>query len=457
MKYLFEQKLIGIIALLFLVGCGGGGGGSSSPALTWQSFSQFELPENSTSRSWSIPADSNKSSSISYTITGGADASNFSLQGSTLSLSLTPNYESPVDKNSDGVFEVNLSAISGNASATKTVYVKVTDVNDAPVIVTSTISTILENTLQVFTVEASDEDSNATLTYSFVDSGSSKDEGLLAIDSASGAISFALAPDYENPTDLNQDNSIVFSVTVSDGSLSSTADYSLTITNGNEAPSISTTTLGNIAENTTSITTITASDPDASSSLVFSLVDSSGLKDESLVTINASTGVLSFKTAPDYEVPTDVGSNNVIDFSIQVSDGSLVSTMDYSFSITDVQENPVFTQPSSNSYSENSGTTFSFAVADVPHSATVYSLYGTDASKFNISSAGILSFASAPDYESPSDVGLNNVYNLHVRASWGNNASALLVLISVSDDLSDNFGVALPANVAIAELKEENE
>ena len=67
MKYLFEQKLIGIIALLFLVGCGGGGG-STPLQLTVASFAEFKLTENSTSGAWVIAASSNKSFTINYSI-----------------------------------------------------------------------------------------------------------------------------------------------------------------------------------------------------------------------------------------------------------------------------------------------------------------------------------------------------------------------------------------------------
>ena len=39
-------------------------------------------------------------------------------------------------------------------------------------------------------------------------------------------------------------------------------------------------------------------------------------------TIDPTTGVLSFVTAPDFEAPTDAGANNVYDVTVQVSDGN---------------------------------------------------------------------------------------------------------------------------------------
>jgi Ca2+-binding RTX toxin-like protein len=74
-----------------------------------------------------------------------------------------------------------------------------------------------------------------------------------------------------------------------------------------------------IAENSTAVTTVVASDPDAGQTLSYSLADGA---DGNLFTINATTGAIAFINAPDYENPTDAGANNVYDVTVQVSDGS---------------------------------------------------------------------------------------------------------------------------------------
>ena len=58
------------------------------------------------------------------------------------------------------------------------------------------------------------------------------------------------------------------------------------------------------------IATISATDQDAGSSLVFSLLDSGGSKDEKLLSIDSSTGAITFTTAPDYEAPKDLNADN---------------------------------------------------------------------------------------------------------------------------------------------------
>src|SRR5439155_10460255 len=42
---------------------------------------------------------------------------------------------------------------------------------------------------------------------------------------------------------------------------------------------------------------------------------------------------------------------------------------------------------------------------------------GADAAKFSITSAGVLTFTAAPDFENPADAGGDNVYNVIVTAT----------------------------------------
>ena len=176
-----------------------------------------------------------------------------------------------------------------------------------------------------------------------------------------------------------------------------------------------------------------------------------------MLVIDSSSGAITFITPPDFESPTDVGTNNTIEFSVAVSDGSLEVTQDLSFSITNINEAPSFSIASAQSYTENSGATISVSAVDQDASTSLsYSLSGADAAQFSISTSGVLSFTSAPDYESPSDSGSNNIYNISVGVSDGTNSSSVTLVISLTDDTSDNFGIKLPGKVALAELKKES-
>ena len=220
----------------------------------------------------------------------------------------------------------------------------------------------------------------------------------------------------------------------------------------NEAPTISTSSFS-IAEGSTAIGTIAASDPDASSTLSYTI---SGT-DSSKFSINASSGAVAFLSPPNFESPTDNGLDNTYNFTVTVSDGSLSSSQSIAVAVGNVNEAPSFSIASAQSYVENSGATISVAANDPDASSSLtYTLSGTDASKFTISSSGVLSFSSAPDYEAPSDSGSNNVFNVSVAVSDGVNSSSVALVISLTDDTSDNFGIRLPAQVALAELKKES-
>ena len=92
-----------------------------------------------------------------------------------------------------------------------------------------------------------------------------------------------------------------------------------------------------IAENTTAVTTVTATDPDAGQTLSYSII---GGADASKFTIGSTTGALSFVTAPNFELPTDAGGNNVYDVIVQASDGhGGIDTQAIAVTVSDVFEN----------------------------------------------------------------------------------------------------------------------
>jgi hypothetical protein len=95
-----------------------------------------------------------------------------------------------------------------------------------------------------------------------------------------------------------------------------------------------------ITENTTVVTTVTATDADAGQTLSYSI---SGGADAGKFTIGSTTGSLSFLTAPNFEAPTDAGGNNIYDLTVQVSDGhGGIDTQAIAVSVTDQNEAPAF-------------------------------------------------------------------------------------------------------------------
>jgi Ca2+-binding RTX toxin-like protein len=201
------------------------------------------------------------------------------------------------------------------------------------------------------------------------------------------------------------------------------------VTNVNEAPVITSNGAGataavSVAENSTAVTTLTATDPDAGSTVSFSIV---GGADASKFTINATTGALSFVTAPNFEVPTDAGLKNVYDVIVRASDSILFDDQALAVAVTDVNEAPVITSNGAGATAAVSVAENTTAVATVtatdPDAGTTLSFSivgGADAGKFLINSVtGAITFAAAPDFEAPTDVGANNVYDVIVQVSDG--------------------------------------
>ncbi|WP_192931212.1 cadherin repeat domain-containing protein, partial [Gemmobacter serpentinus] len=95
-----------------------------------------------------------------------------------------------------------------------------------------------------------------------------------------------------------------------------------------------------VAENQRAVTTVTATDADADTTLTYTI---SGGADAALFTIDARSGRLAFKSAPDHEAPKDAGRNNVYDVVVSVSDGDLSDSQALQIRVSDVNEAPVIT------------------------------------------------------------------------------------------------------------------
>jgi hypothetical protein len=164
--------------------------------------------------------------------------------------------------------------------------------------------------------------------------------------SAGGVLSIT-SRNFESPADSGGDNTYVVVITATDGASNATNQtLTVTITNINEAPTISTNGSGEThtvtqAENLSSVITYAATDVDAGSSLSFSL---SGT-DAADFAINASSGVLTFASSPDFEAPADSDTNNTYVVVITVSDGALSDTQTLTVTISNANESATVSAP----------------------------------------------------------------------------------------------------------------
>ena len=227
-------------------------------------------------------------------------------------------------------------------------------------------------------------------------------------------------------------------MTVVDGASTTFSDTgAITIASANHPPSITSGATANFAENaTTTVYTAIGNDRDGDT-LAFTL----GGADAALFNINAATGAVTFKTAPDFETPRDNGANNIYDITVTASDGSVSSDAQaVKITVTNVNEfAPSITSAAATSFAEN-GTTYVYnAFGSDPDAGTTltYVLGGADAALFNINAAtGAVTFKTPPDFETPRDNGANNIYDITVTASDGSFSSAAqAVAITITDML----------------------
>ncbi len=95
---------------------------------------------------------------------------------------------------------------------------------------------------------------------------------------------------------------------------------------------------------------------------------------------------------------------------------------------------PAFTSAATASVAENIVAAYQAAATDAESNPVTFSIAGgADSALFSITSAGALSFATAPSFETPRDADADNVYQVQLRASDGSLSSMLNVAITVTD------------------------
>ena len=377
----------------------------------------------------------------SYAITGGSDAALFSINSAsgTLTFNTAPDFESPIDTGGNNVYDVTVQVADGNGGThTQAIAVSVTNVNENPVIVSSPSVNTTESQTVVTTIVSTDVD-GGTPSYSLTGGA---DAALFNINNSSGLLMFNIMPDFEAPADAGVDNIYNVTIQVADGNGGiDTQAIAVTVTNVNEAPVITSDGGGvsaalSTVENQSVITTVTSTDVDGGTPS-YSIA---GGADAALFSINSATGALTFNTAPDFETPVDTGGNNVYDVTVQVADGNGgTDTQAISVSVNNVNEDPIITSATNASAVENHATVTTVTSTDVDGGTPSYSINGgADAALFSINStSGTLTFNSVPDFETPTDVGANNIYEVTVQVADGNGGTDTQAITIVLTDVNE--------------------
>ena len=173
---------------------------------------------------------------IAYTLSG-ADASLFRIRSDNGQLEVKGKLDHEADTSHTVMVMANDGSGGSNATASITVTIYVTDVDEAPKIMVGGLA--ISGMPRVDYAEDR-RDAVATYTASGPDAASARwslegdDAGAFRIGRSDGMLTFRSAPDYENPADKGGDNTYMLTVKAYDGTYMDTHDVIVTVTNVDE-------------------------------------------------------------------------------------------------------------------------------------------------------------------------------------------------------------------------------
>ena len=150
----------------------------------------------------------------------GADSSAFNIStGGALSFASPPDHENATDADTDNIYEVTVVATDGSESGRLDVSVTVTGVDEAPTAHAGTAETVAEAATVTLDGSGSSDPEGAGLTYSWSQTAPASGEGS-GVELSSTT---AQSPTFTAPTELSNDVTLTFSLTVNDGTNTSPA------------------------------------------------------------------------------------------------------------------------------------------------------------------------------------------------------------------------------------------
>ena len=431
----------------------GTGSTDANAAPAFSSSATFDAAENQTAAGTVLAADSDSGDDVTgYALTGGADQS-FFLIGATsgaLTFKAAPNFEDAEDQGTDNTYVVEVQATSGTDSrvktATQAITVTVTDMGGEKPATPSapTVSSASVTSLNV-TWAAPDNAGPAITDYDYRHRTTSPVGNWTEVtDTTSTALSATIG---------NLAETTSYDVQVRATNAEGTGDWSASgtgSTDANAAPAFDSAATFTPAENQTTVGTVVASDGDTEDDIEDYTI--TGGADQGKFSIHATSGALTFDSAPNFEDPDDADTDGSYLVTVQATSGTgtreKTAAADIRVTLQNVIE--LFTQltgPSSTDYAENGAVRVATYIAssEADRDGIAWNLGGDEAEHFSIDNpAGVLRFhidpvdpsrfPQPPDFEAPVDDDDDGVYELIVLARAGSDLTLKTVIVTVTDE-----------------------
>ena len=194
-----------------------------------------------------------------------------------------------------------------------------------------------------------------------------------------------------------------------------------------------------VVENTTAVTDVDATDPDAGDTLTYAIA---GGADQALPD-RRQHGNAHVQPPPGLRSPADADGDNVYEVDVSVGDGALNATQSLAVTVTDADETPANQPPAITSAAAATRPTRRRRERDCRRIVTatdprarrspIRSAAARTPPVCDRSASGALSFVIPPDYEDPADQNADNAYEVLVRASDGSLADVQSLVVRVGD------------------------
>ena len=362
---------------------------------------------------------SNESST--WSLTGGEDKDLFELDknNGNLMFKTSPDYENPLDFSGDNIYKVEITStdLIGNSSKQEVdiAVLNVVEINDPD------SNHIIYHNENISEVHQFSADIEAVWSLKGGD-----DISKFLIGENSGILSFIDPPDWEKPSDYDEDNKYEVIISAKDSSNNeSDLTIAINIVDVDDTPPLIYGPSGSIIDENDFISvdenSIRFIEFSSSESVNWSLNNGD---DDSFFEIDKEKGILNFKNPPNFENPENLNKDNIYKVGIRATDlaGNISDQLLDIYVINAIEIGDSSYENNQLFIYENSTYVHKFiADEEVTWNLGNYK----DANLFKIDNKnGEFKFNSPPDYENPNDENSDGIYNVEIIAKNKNQISA---------------------------------